>query len=579
MPPRLVNRLRRWWLRRDLPVLYDPAYRLPLAAFEGSAGMEPRRADFVAWFLLDRHVLPLSAFQAPAPVSWSDLARVHGETWLDSVTEAETLARIFATSPSEVPVDEVLRSVRLACGGTVEAARLAIRLKGPVLNLLGGFHHAGREFGGGFCAVNDLAVATAVARAEGLVGKVAIIDLDAHPPDGTADCLRGDDSCWIGSISAADWGPLPGVDETVLPKGADDVTYLAALDALLARRPPDLALAFVVAGGDVLATDKLGSLGLSLDGARRRDLHVRRALEGVPSVWVPGGGYSRDAWKVLAGTALVLSLDSRRPIADSYDPLAARFRAIGEGLDHAQLGAESGDDETIEMMLGLRRKQRLYLDYYTAQGVERALSRYGILGQIVRLGYTAPRIAIDEVGVGDRLRVFGRAHGAEHLLVECVLEKKRIAGLDMLYVHWLTLRHPVAQFDVLRPRLPGQETPGLGLAREASEMLVATARRLRLAGVAFRPSWFHLAFAVRKTFRFVDPRRQGRFEALVRDLAAVPLLEATLAVADKRVLLLGEPYTWEADEMAFGCELPPGDAAIAKEEAERVRFTLAPAPA
>ncbi len=48
------------------------------------------------------------------------------------------------------------------------------------------------------------------------------------------------------------------------------------------------------------------------------------------------------------------------------------------------------------------------------------------------------------------------------------------------------------------------------------------AERLKLAGVAFRPMWYHLAMQSRARFRFVDPLRQGRFEALVRDLAHLP---------------------------------------------------------
>ena len=73
------------------------------------------------------------------------------------------------------------------------------------LNLLGGFHHAKPDAGGGFCAVNDLAVAVAAVRAEGFAGRVLVLDLDAHPPDGTAACLAADPSAWIGSLSGSSW--------------------------------------------------------------------------------------------------------------------------------------------------------------------------------------------------------------------------------------------------------------------------------------------------------------------------------------------------------------------------------------
>src|SRR5438309_2261903 len=83
----------------------------------------------------------------------------------------------------------------------------------------------------------DHAVWFAAVRAEGFGGRVLVLDLDAHPPDGTAACLKHDRSCFIGSISGAEWGPLPGVDETVLPPGAGDAEYLRALEGLLQRMP------------------------------------------------------------------------------------------------------------------------------------------------------------------------------------------------------------------------------------------------------------------------------------------------------------------------------------------------------
>jgi hypothetical protein len=157
-----------------------------------------------------------------------------------------------------------------------------------------------------------------------------------------------------------------------------------------------------------------------------------------------------------------------------------------------------------------------------------------------------------------------------------VLAREPIAGVEMLYVHWLTLRHPVARFTAGRQQLPGQEVPGLGLARETVELLIRVARRLGLAGLAYRPAWYHTAYTGRYYMRFVDPERQGRFEALMRDLAGVPLLQATMALAEGRVLLDGRPYTWEADAMAYWLEGGPDDGKRVAAERERVRFTLLP---
>jgi hypothetical protein len=107
-------------------------------------------------------------------------------------------------------------------------------------------------------------------------------------------------------------------------------------------------------------------------------------------------------------------------------------------------------------------------------------------------------------------------------------------------------------------------------------MLARMAVRLGLAGVVFRPAHYHTAYAARHAFAFVDPERQGRFEALVRDLAGVPLVEATAAVADGRVLLEGKPYAWEADEMAYWLRESPTEPGEVERERERVSFTVVP---
>jgi hypothetical protein len=164
----------------------------------------------------------------------------------------------------------------------------------------------------------------------------------------------------------------------------------------------------------------------------------------------------------------------------------------------------------------------------------------------------------------------------ESPLIELELEKRRLGDGTFLFVNWLSLRNPRAHFSNLRPQLPGQEVPGLGLAREMTQILTLMSKRLLLEGVAFRPSWFHMAWAARHDARFVDPRRQGRFEALVRDAKQVSLLDATRAIADGKVLLNGEPYRWEPEEMVRWRDEKdiPDDSAVVVEERERSHFTL-----
>lgn len=573
--------------RRKLRLYYDESYRLPVT---GRAELLPelRRADEALHFLLRVRASRAERVINPQPVSYLALARVHTAAYLESLHDPTTLASIFAADPSDLFVDEVLRSVRLGCGGTVEAARHVVAHGGVTLNLQGGFHHAAPDRGAGFCALNDIAVAVAALRADGFTGRIGVFDLDFHPPDGTAACLAGDDGVWLGSISGSDWGALPGVDETRLPPGTGDVEYLEALRALLARAPR-LDLAVVVAGGDVLTGDRLGTFALTLPGVRERDVLVARRLDEVPQVWLPAGGYSANAWRVLAGTGLALVGRGDENIPVDYDPVAARFWGISRSLAPKSLGGADVEltDADVAEALGMAREgpPRL-LQYYTAEGLEYALERFRLLPVLRRLGYERLHLVIDKAGAYDRARLMGvdKRTLESVTLVDLEVARQPLADGVYLFVNWLSLRNPRAHFSASRPQLPGQEVPGLGLAREVSQLLVLMARRLLLDGVAFRPSWYHMAFAARHSARFIDPARQGRFEALVRDLSGLSLLDATRAVADGQVLLDGQPYAWEADEMVQ--RVRGGDdgiddawrAAVARVR-EHSHFAVAPAAA
>jgi acetoin utilization deacetylase AcuC-like enzyme len=573
-----VDRIERHLRRRQLIVFHDRAYRLPVPSLDQAIGLDSRRADFVAWCLADYRIALGNQLRRPRQATYAELALVHTPEYLESLWQPETLARIFAVDSSEVPVDEMLRTVRTACGGTIEAARLALANRQPILNTLGGFHHAAPNHGGGFCAVNDVAVAIAVLRKDGYRGQINVLDLDAHPPDGTAECLRSDPAVWIGSLSGADWGAIAGVDEVLLPAGCGDAEYLAALSALLSRMPA-CGLAFVIAGGDVLAGDQLGGMSLTMDGVRRRDIGIAERFAHIPTVWLPGGGYHPQAWKILAQVGFILAGRTRARIRPRYDPLASRFARIARKEQNQQLAEEPLTLEELEGSLWKRSPpQPRLLGFYSPERLEYALARYGVMGHLEHLGYRDIRAEVMASAGGDAIRILGRADSEEHLLIEAVLERRHIAEWDFLFVNWLALRHPRAEFSAARPRLPGQDAPGLGLAREMIELLAQVARRLSLDGVAFRPSWYHTAYTARYRGRFIDAKRQGRFEAMTRDFAGIPILEVTNALAEGRGKLNGRPYSWEPDDMAYWLGEPPPDDEVVVAEREASHFAIEPRP-
>lgn len=525
-------------------VWHHPDYRV---ALEG-LGLETKRADLVLWALIDRAVISPEDVRRPRRIGYSDLALVHSPHLLEGLSSAETLAPIFGANANELPAERIATTIRLACGATLAGTRRALAGAGPQVNLLGGFHHASPLRGGGFSVVNDIAVAIHVVRGEGFTGTIGVLDLDAHPPDGTSDCLAAAQEAmgevWIGSISGCDWGELPAVDETVMT-GAGDVAYLAALHALLNRMPP-CELVFVVAGGDVLAGDRFGGLALTLDGALQRDRRVAHKLGGTPAVWLAAGGYSERAWQVLYNTVGTLALRESRVLPPDYQPLRERFARVARELDPPRDEDSFFSELDLVSALGMPAPGGFrLLDCYTAEWVEYAFHRYGLLEHIERLGYSHFRVHIERLEDGDRMRLFGQAHGVEHLLISGVVDNLQANDESYLFVNWLTLRHPLATFSASRPQLPNQEVPGLGLAREADELLAVVARRLHHAGVAIRPAAYHVAFKARNDFSFEDPAREGRFRKLLEDLGHTPLAELTVAIESGRVTLDAHPYAWE----------------------------------
>lgn len=559
--------------RGEPRIVWHPEYRLPSTSLAARSGLDPRRPELVRDALVELGVVTEAAILSPERAGWDELGRVHTPAWLEAITQPGVLAELFAVEPWDVPTDAMLESLRRAVGGTMLAARSAVATPGPVLNLSGGFHHARPDGGGGFCALNDVAVALAALREKGFAGRVRVVDVDAHPPDGLAACLGP--TVWIGSLSGMSWAAPAHVDETHLPPGTGDHAYLAALAAMLARMPP-AELTFVIAGGDVREGDRMGNLALTEAGVRQRDAAILAALAGGASVWLPGGGYRADAWRVTAGTALVLARSPKRILPSDFDPMRARFRRVSAGLgslfDDMDLRSED-----LDALLGPHRDEApRVMGLYSRAAVELALERFGVSATVRRLGYGELRALVDRVALGDRFRLYGTARGVEHLLAESVLDRGRIAGEEVLFVHWLTLRHPLGAWKAGPGPLPGQEVPGLGLAREAGELHRRIAERLGLPGVAMRPSWLHVAWACRQNMHFVSPQAQGEFEALFRDLGDIPLPELSRLATAGGLLCNGQRWRWEAPELVEWLQPRPLPADEVDAVRAASRFSLAP---
>ena len=182
-------------------------------------------------------------------------------------------------------------------GGTLSATREALA-SGWGGNLAGGTHHAFRSEGSGFCVFNDIAVAVRWAQREGQITRAAILDLDVHQGDGTAQIFENDPAVFTASMHAKSNFPLRKQYSTIdieLTDGTGDGDYLRSLDMLLPQVfafEPDIL--FYQSGVDGLSSDTLGKLALTHAGLKERDRRVMAAAQAhhIPFVVTLGGGYS-----------------------------------------------------------------------------------------------------------------------------------------------------------------------------------------------------------------------------------------------------------------------------------------------
>ena len=154
--------------------------------------------------------------------------------------------------------------------------------------------------------LNDQAVAAAYLLAHTAVRKVLIIDLDVHQGNGTAEIFRHDPRVFTFSMHAE--GNYPFVKEQsdrdiALPTGTTDAAYLSVLTSVLPEiittHQPDFV--FYQSGVDVLSSDKLGKLSLSVQGCADRDRFVFSLCRQyhLPVQCSMGGGYSPQLSAIL----------------------------------------------------------------------------------------------------------------------------------------------------------------------------------------------------------------------------------------------------------------------------------------
>ncbi|HEX4955512.1 MAG TPA: histone deacetylase [Thermoanaerobaculia bacterium] len=565
---RLVRQLKVVGRYRHPRFVYSSRYAVEVPWMK----QDPRRAENILTFLAMNDLIARGDLSWPRPASFAALARVHDQTYLASLLEPGGLVPMLGVELPAPLEERVWLSQRMMVGGTMRAARLALEGRRRSINLGGGLHHAHADRGHGFCLINDVAVAIAELRSQGFGERILVIDLDLHDGDGTRTIFAADDSVHTFSIHNQDLAPVEAVGDTSIALGAgvEDAAYLAALRehlprALAAAKP---GLVFYLAGVDPAADDGIGNWRITAAGLLARDRFVVEQVERpgrprLPLVVLLAGGYGTGAWRYSARfLGWYCSGGERLEPPSTEGVILRRYRYFAslmqpEALTGPARGNENELGISAEDLLpgGTPMPASRLLDFYSPEGIEHALERYGFFARLRSRGFDHPVLECElDNPAGQTIRVFADEE-RQDVLVELRLRRDRrmLPDGELLVVEWLLLQNPRARFPAGRRPLPGQKHPGLSLLRDVVALLVLICDRLRLDGVLFVPAHYHIARQSYPFAHFLEPADEGRFLALEALLAGLPFPEAAELVARGKVFdaSAGTPFEWKPVPMVI----------------------------
>jgi acetoin utilization deacetylase AcuC-like enzyme len=275
-----------WSEKYILPL--PPNHRFPMSKYE----VLPQQ-------LMHEGTLSSDNFFAPVPADEKEILRTHDANYWHRLKNLKLSNQEIRRTGFPLTLELVEREIIIA-QGTIDCTKFSLQ-HGIALNIAGGTHHAFTDRGEGFCLLNDMALAANYLLDNQLAKKILIVDLDVHQGNGTAQIFQNDHRVFTFSMHGANNYPLhkekSDLDIALLDH-TDDKSYLTLLDRhlqeLMDTEQPDFI--FYQSGVDVLATDKLGRLGLTREGCKQRDKFVLNMAKqtNTPIVVSMGGGYSPD---------------------------------------------------------------------------------------------------------------------------------------------------------------------------------------------------------------------------------------------------------------------------------------------
>ncbi|RYZ99027.1 MAG: histone deacetylase [Sphingobacteriaceae bacterium] len=277
-----------------LKIAYDPIYAHPLP--EGHR-FPMLKYELIPEQLLHEGLITRDNLFSPDPLAGDIIVLTHDADYWTRLRDMTLAQKEIRRIGFPLSLQLIERETRIA-KGTIDCCHYALQY-GIAFNVAGGTHHAGSNWGEGFCMLNDQSIAASYLLYSQLVQSILIIDLDVHQGNGTAEIFENEPRVFTFSMHGANNFPYrkEHSDKDIdLPDNTTDNEYLQilkdTLPAIIDRHQPDFI--FYLSGVDVLQTDKLGKLSMTIEGCKARDHFVLQQCKerGIPVQVSMGGGYS-----------------------------------------------------------------------------------------------------------------------------------------------------------------------------------------------------------------------------------------------------------------------------------------------
>jgi len=236
--------------------------------------------------------------------------------------------------------------------------------------------------------------------------------------------------------------------------------------------------------------------------------------------------------------------------------LYQRYRRIAKSISPLDITSNFDQEELSwdDLFTGDNNTTELFLGKYSQAGIKFIIQRFGLDRHARRLGLRHLSVKIDTRDpFRHKLTLYnGPQEHVDQIIMEFVARYQYLTPradeveftydhpLRVLMVEWLLLQNPQAKFTERKPRLPGQQYPGLGIGDELMALFTIMGHHLQVDGIVNTPEYFHTGLLFSKRYVFLNPEVQALVRQVSGDLwkkyrlAIIAWAAVTGSIMDRR---------------------------------------------